>query len=125
GRDSPADTASSAGAATLQSVLDAARTGKLVLSGLGHLPVTLTIDQSSPATGQTVNLTWGAAGAQSCIASGGTNADGWAGSRGANGTYALTEQSGGQVIYSIRCVAANAAGWASVSVPCHFVPSSV
>jgi hypothetical protein len=122
---SNADTTSSTGAATLQSVLDAAKTGKLVLNGLGLLPVTLTIDQSSPVTGQMVNLTWSAAGAQTCTASGGTNGDGWAGPRGTSGTYALTEQSGSEVTYSIQCTAPNRAGSASVSVTWQFVPALV
>jgi hypothetical protein len=122
---STADTTSSTGAATLQSVLDAAQTGKLVNSGLGLLPVTLTISQSNPQTGQIVNLTWSAPGAQSCTASGGLSGDGWAGSRSANGTYALTEQSGSQVTYSIRCTAANQVGAASVNVSWQFVPAVV
>jgi hypothetical protein len=122
---STADTTSSTGAATLQSVLDATKTGKLVLGGLGLLPVTLAIDQSNPMTGQTVNLTWSAPGAPTCTASGGMNGDGWAGSRSVSGTYALTEQSGGQVTYSIRCTAANQVGLASVTVTWQFVPASV
>jgi hypothetical protein len=122
---STADTTSTTGAATLQSVLDAAGTGKLVISGTGLLPVTLTIDQSYPFTGQTVNLTWSAPGAQTCTASGGVNGDGWAGARSASGTYALTEQSGSQVSYSIRCTASDQVGSASVSVTWQFVPAVV
>jgi hypothetical protein len=122
---STADTTSSTGAATLQSVLDAAKTGTLVLGGLAMLPVTLTIDQSSPVTGQTVNLKWSATGAQTCTASGGTSEDGWAGTRGANGTYAFTEASGSPVTYFIRCTAASQVGLASVTVPWQFVPASV
>jgi hypothetical protein len=122
---STADTTSTTGSATLQSVLDAANTGKLVNDGVGFLPVTLTINQSSPQTGQTVNLTWSAPGAQSCTASGGLSGDGWAGPRGASGTAGLTEQSGSQVTYSISCTAANQAGAASVTVTWQFVPASV
>jgi hypothetical protein len=122
---STADTTSTTGSATLQSVLDAANTGKLVNDGVGFLPVTLTIDQASPQTGQTVNLTWSAPGAQSCTASGGLSGDTWAGSHGASGTVGLTEQSGSQVTYSISCTAANQAGAASVTVTWQLVPAVV
>jgi hypothetical protein len=122
---STADTTSTTGTATLQSVLDAAKTGKLVNGGIGLLPVTLTLSQNSPQTGQIVNLTWSAPGAQSCTASGGLSGDGWAGSRSANGTYALTEQSGSQVTYSIRCTATDQVGSASVNVSWQLVPAVV
>jgi hypothetical protein len=122
---STADTTSTTGAATLQSVLDAARTGNLVAGGVGRLPITLTIDQSNPATGQILNLTWNAAAAQTCTASGGLSGDGWAGSRGASGTYALTEQSGGPVTYSISCTASDQVGYAAATVAWQLVPASV
>ena len=122
---SNADTTSSTGTATLQSVLDATNTGKLVDGGMGFLPVALTINQTSPSTGQPVSLTWNAPGAQSCTASGGLSGDGWAGSLAASGTIALTEQTGGEVAYTIRCTAANQVGSASVSIDWQFVPASV
>jgi hypothetical protein len=122
---STSDTTSTTGAATLQSVLDAARTGRLVQSGLGLLPVTLSVDYGYPGTGQTINLTWSASGAQGCTASGGLTGDGWAGSRGASGTYALTEQSAGQAMYSIRCTAAGQIGSAAVTVNWQFVAAFV
>jgi hypothetical protein len=122
---STADTTSSTGSTTLQSVLDAANTGQRVISGVGRLPVTLTIDQIGPGTGQMVNLTWSAPGAQTCTASGGLNGDGWAGSRGANGTYTLTEQSGGQVIYSMRCTASGRVGSSAVTVTWQLLPAFV
>jgi hypothetical protein len=120
--NSTADTTSLTGSATMQTVLDAANTGKLVNGGVGFLPVTLTIDQLSPQTGQTVNLTWSAPGAQSCTARGGLSGDGWAGSRGASGTVGLTEPSGGQVSYSISCTTATQAGSAFVTANWQFVP---
>jgi hypothetical protein len=120
---STADATSGTGTATLQSALDAAGTGKLVLGGIGVLPVTLTIDQSSPQTGQTANLTWSAPGAQSCTASGGLSGDGWAGARSASGTFGLTEQTGSQVRYSISCSAPGQTGSASVSVTWQLVPA--
>jgi hypothetical protein len=122
---STVDTTASTGGATLKSVLDAANTGNLVVAGVGRLAVTLSVDQGSPGTGQTLNLTWNAPGAQACTASGGMDGDGWAGSRVASGNYALTEQSAGQVTYSIRCTAAGQIGGAAVTVDWQFVPVAV
>ncbi|HTV50653.1 MAG TPA: hypothetical protein VME21_05665, partial [Steroidobacteraceae bacterium] len=123
--DSTADTTSTTGATTIQSVLDAAKTGQLVVGGVQSLAVTFTVDQSNPETGQTANLTWSAPGAQSCTASGGLSGDGWAGPRGASGTYGLTEQSGGQVTYSILCTAGDQVGSVSVTVAWVLVPALV
>ena len=99
--------------ATLQSVLDAANTGKVVMDGAGVLPITLTLDQSgSLFTGQTLTLTWSAPGAQSCTASGGMSGDGWAGTRSASGSFQLTEQDGGDAVYSLQCSATGRIGTA-------------
>ncbi|MGH8219038.1 MAG: hypothetical protein ACREUT_10810 [Steroidobacteraceae bacterium] len=122
---STSDTTSTTGSATFQSVLDAAGTGKLVIDGLGPLPVTLTVDQSIPSTGQMVHLAWNALGAQTCTASGGFMGDGWGGSLGASGTLSLTEQGGGPINYSLRCSASGEIGWASVTVYWQFVPAFV
>jgi hypothetical protein len=122
---STADTTSTTSSATLQSVLDAAHTERLVANGIASLPVTLTINQTSPQTGQIVNLTWNAPGAQGCTASGGLSGDGWAGSMAASGTVALTEATGSQVTYTIRCTAANQIGLAFLTVTWQFVPASV
>jgi lysyl endopeptidase len=122
---SDADTSSSTGTVTLQSVLDAANTGKLVNGGIGSLPIAFTVNQTSASTGEAVSLTWSAPGAQSCTASGGLSGDGWEGSMGASGTIALTEQTGGEVAYGIRCTGASQVGSASVSIDWQFVPASV
>ena len=123
--NSNADTTSSTGAATLKSVLDAANTGSLVTGGAGKLSVTLNADQSSAGTGQTLNLTWSAPGAQTCTASGGESGDGWTAAQAASGTYALTEQSAGQVTYSISCTAAGQIGFATVTVDWQLIPAFV
>jgi hypothetical protein len=124
---STADTTSTTGSATLQSVLDAAGTGKLVQDGVGILPVTLTTtpNNSSIFTGDTLTLTWNAAGATSCTASGGASGDGWAGSRAASGSFQLTEQAGAQLTYGLACSAAGLAGNASVTVNWQFIPVGV
>jgi hypothetical protein len=123
--NSTADTTSSTGGATLKSVLDAANTGSLVSGGVGRLAVTLSADQSTPGTGQTLNLTWNAPGAQNCTASGGESGDGWTAAQVASGSYALTEQSAGQVTYSISCTATGRIGSATVTVDWQLVPAFV
>jgi hypothetical protein len=114
-----ADTTSSTGSATLQSVLDAAKTGQLSIGGVGILPVTLTSssqDVSSVLTGQTITLSWNAPGAQSCTAGGGLSGDGWTGPQASSGTFQLTEQSGANVSYTLHCIASGMAGNATVPV---------
>jgi len=107
---SNADTTSTTGTATLQSVLDAANTAKLSFDGIAFLPITFATNLTDAQTGQAVSLTWDAPRAQSCTATGGLGGDGWAGTVGASGTVALTEGSGGQVTYTIRCTAPQP-GW--------------
>lgn len=123
--NSTADTSSSTGTTTLKSVLDATNTGSLVIGGFGNLSVTLTADQSSLYTAQKLNLTWNAASAQSCTASGGGSGDGWAGTRAASGTFALTEQSPGSVTYSIHCTSGGLIGAATVTVSWQAPPPPV
>jgi hypothetical protein len=119
------DTTSSTGSTTLQSALDAAKTGQLVTTGAGCLPIALSVDRSSPGTGQSINLTWSAPKGQACTASGGLSGDGWIGSHGASGTLALTEQSAGQVIYVIHCTGPGLIGSASVTVTWQLIPAVV
>lgn len=122
---SDADTTSSTAGATLQSILDAANTGKLVIGGIALLPVTFTSSLTNAQTGQLVSLTWSAPGAQSCTATGGLSGDGWAGPQAASGTIAVTEQTGSDVTYTIRCAAANQVGVASLTIDWQYVPASV
>ncbi|MFO1402816.1 MAG: hypothetical protein U1F11_10645 [Steroidobacteraceae bacterium] len=117
------DSTSSTGNSTLRTVLDAGGTGRLVEDGVALLPVTLTADKSGASTGDPLTLTWQAPGADSCTASGGSAGDDWAGTRGTAGSFALTEQAGGGVTYTIRCTAAGAAGVASLYVVWQLVPA--
>ncbi len=123
---STADTTSTTSPATLQSVLDSAKTGNLTVAGAGSLPVMLSSTTSGGAdiaTGALLTLTWSAPGAQSCTASGGLGGDGWAGARAASGTYQLTEQAGGSVIYSMSCTGNGQIGAAAAAtVSWVFVP---
>jgi hypothetical protein len=101
---------------TLQSVLDPGGTGTLVMEGIGRLPVTLSADQSSPTTFDTLTLAWGVAAAQSCTASGGVAGDGWAGVKPVSGTAKLVNYAGGQVSYSLTCTGVGLKGVSTVSV---------
>ncbi len=113
---STADATSSTGGTTIQSLLDPAGSGKLVLSGTANLPTTLTADQSTLTTFDTLTLTWNAPGAQSCVATGGASGDGWAGTKPASGTAKLVNYAGGNVMYSLSCSASGLAGSASTTV---------
>jgi hypothetical protein len=110
---SSADSSSTTGNATLQSVLDAAGTGKLVFAGTAIQPVTLSINYSEPQTGVAETLGWSAPGAQSCTASGGLSGDGWAGPRPTSGTFMLTEQTPGAVTWTLVCTGPGTIGYAS------------
>ena len=117
--NSTADTTSSTGSTTLQSVLDSAHTGKLVMDGGASLAVSLTASSagiSNVITGQMITLTWSAAGSSSCTALGGLGGDGWTGTLPVNGSLQLTEQAGGNVTYSLACTAGGHLGGAAVTV---------
>jgi hypothetical protein len=123
--NSTADTTSTTGSVTLQSVLDAANTGQLSTNGTEFIPITLNINQLSPQTGESVTLTWSAPGAQSCTASGGLSGDGWAGTVSGSGSVTLTEQTGGSVTYSLSCTGAGIRGSTSLTVTWQLIPGSV
>jgi len=121
---STADTTSSTGSVTLQSVLDAAKTGKLSIGGVGILPVTLASSNQGGgvSTGQVITLSWNAPGAQSCTAGGGLSGDGWTGAQATSGTLQLTEQVGANVKYTLHCIAGGMAGNAELLVSWTYVP---
>ena len=122
---STADSTSTTASTTLQSVLDPGGTGALVLDGVGILPVTLTADQSSLTTFNSLTLSWNATGARSCTASGGVAGDGWAGAKPASGTAKLLNYTGGQVTYSLSCAGPGLRGTASVNVGWIYVAPSI
>ena len=113
---SNADATSSTGGATLQSVLDPDGAGKLVNSGYGNMPISLSVDNNGPTTFQTATLSWNVPGAQSCTAGGGLAGDGWSGAQPAAGSAHIGEVAGGAVTYSITCTAGNRVGHASITV---------
>jgi hypothetical protein len=121
---STADTTSTTGSTTLQSVLDPDNTGEMTVSGFGLTPITLSVDNSGPALGQTLTLSWNVAGATSCTAAGGESGDGWAGTYGASGVVSLTEFTPGEVPYSLTCAIGNLEGHATTSVYWNFVAAT-
>jgi len=102
---STADPKSTTGSVTLQSVLDPAHTGKLVMDGQTQPPfVSLTTSVgTNPQTGFFIHLFWNTKRATSCTASGGGTGDGWAGPQGLSGDVPLTNYDGGDVEYSLTC----------------------
>lgn len=122
---STADTTSSTGTVTLQSVLDPAHTGALVNDGLAVLSVTLTTSQQAPTTLNSITLSWGATGATSCTAAGGASGDGWAGAKAGSGSATIANYGGGQITYSIACTGPGLKGSASVDVNWTYTAPSV
>jgi hypothetical protein len=110
---------------TLRSVLDAANTGQTVTSGYGILPAPVTLASSTPSQNsyQLITLTWSAPGAQTCTATGGLSGDGWTGTLPASGSLQLTETTGGQVTYGVRCTAGTLIGNATTAVTWTLLPA--
>jgi hypothetical protein len=113
---STADSTSTTGTVTLQSILDPINTGQLTNDGAGTIPVTLNASTTSPTTFQTLTLTWNVAGAQSCTASGGVSGDGWAGAKPISGSTTINNYTGGQINYTLTCSSGNSSGTSTVSV---------
>jgi hypothetical protein len=120
-----ADTTSTTGSTTLQTVLDAAGTGKLVIDGAGILPVALSANQLQPTSFDTISLSWSAPGATACTATGGVAGDGWAGAKTASGTMSVANVAGGGVTYSLKCSAPNLTGHAQVNVQWLFIAAQI
>jgi len=108
---STADTTSTTGDRTLQSVLDPTNTGKMVIDGFALMPVTLTADTSFLRTDQQLTLSWNVPGALSCTASGG-----WNGTRGASGSVKVGSLTGGHIEYVLSCQTSDHVGQAVVAV---------
>ncbi|HEY0341521.1 MAG TPA: hypothetical protein VGC34_11995, partial [Steroidobacteraceae bacterium] len=121
---STADTTSTTGDVTLQAVLDPDNTGRMSVTGFGLTPITVTVDDTGPALGDTVTLSWNVDGAQSCIASGGTPGDGWAGARAATGALPITNFTPGYTTYSLSCNIGALQGHGSVSVYWNFIAAT-
>jgi hypothetical protein len=66
-------------------------------------PPSLQASPTGAQVGQSVLLTWSSMDGSSCTASGGTDNDGWAGSRAASGSFQLRETAAGNYTYALSC----------------------
>jgi len=87
--------------------------------------VTLTAKPTQAPVRQPVALAWVSENANSCVASGGTAGDGWAGTRPTTGEATVTSGATGAVQYAIRCTAGPLPGEATVSVRYEAAPPTV
>ena len=120
---STADTTSTTGNVTLQSVLDPDDTGQMVMPGFGLTPITLSAAAASAALGQPILLSWNVTGAQTCTASGGSANDGWRGIYSGTGSIQVTGFTPGYAVYTLTCASGNLQGHASAQVFWKFVPA--
>jgi lysyl endopeptidase len=104
---STADTSSSTGTTTLQSVLDPGNTGTLTTPSAAVEAIALNASTDSLSFGASVLLSWNVAGALQCTATGGISADGWSGTVATSGTQSVSEAAAGSVAYSLTCTFAN------------------
>jgi hypothetical protein len=100
---STADTTSTTGSTTLESVLDPGNTGTAVVPSLVATALNFSASPLILQTGNTSVLSWNVAGASQCHAGGGINGDGWAGTLPASGTQSVIESAGGNTTYSLSC----------------------
>lgn len=102
-------------------------TGGLTLVS-GGVPIIVPLSSSSPLsdsikasattvmTGSPVTLTWAFAAGATCLATGGSAADGWTGTLAASGNKAVTESAAGTYTYGITCTAGSQTQSAQVAV---------
>ena len=118
---STADATSSTGNVTLQSVLDPANSGKMLIDGFSLMPVSLTADTAFLRTDQELTLTWNAPDALACTASGGQTGEGGAGARSPSGAIKVGSSAGGHVDYRLSCRTADHEGSTTVGVDWTYV----
>ncbi len=120
---STADPKSTTGQTTLQTVLDPANTGTLVVDGVpAPLSASLQSSNTEPNAGSPVTLTWSTPTGSTCTAAGGIAGDGWGGAVAASGTQTVVEFVGGGVTYSISCTNGNQRSIGQVTVNWIAVP---
>jgi len=100
---STADSTSSTGSASLQSVLDPQHAGALVVGTMPAASMSFTSSTYSLALGSVATLTWNAPGASQCVASQGSTGDGWGGGLPSSGSQQITETTASAVDYYISC----------------------
>jgi hypothetical protein len=101
--NSTADTTSSTGPVTIQSVLDPHNTGLQTVNSAPAATVTFTASTYSLQVNTTVTLTWNAPGATQCTPNGGVAGDGWGGNLPGSGSQQIAESAASIVIYELTC----------------------
>jgi lysyl endopeptidase len=101
--NSTADTTSTTGIATLKSVLDPTGTGTVVTASLPVENIQLVASGTTASDGNSIQLTWSAANATQCTASGGASGDGWTGQLAASGTSNINETQSTLITYGLSC----------------------
>jgi hypothetical protein len=86
------------------------------LVSVGKPTVSLVATPTSVGFGEATKLTWTSAFASSCTASGGSNSDGWCGSKSTAGGAYITETASGSYSYSLTCGTGAVTAKASVMV---------
>jgi hypothetical protein len=100
---STADTSSTTGSVTLQSILDPNDTGTLVVANISAPTLTFTASTYNAVNGTAIQLTWSAPNATACTAEGGVVGDGWSGALAASGSQSVSETAANSVGYFLRC----------------------
>jgi probable HAF family extracellular repeat protein len=85
------------------------------LTGTGTISVALTTSAPTTLVGTAVTLTWAAPGT-TCIATGGSTADGWTGNLPGSGSTSVTESAAGRYTYGVTCTGGGQTGTAQVTV---------
>lgn len=101
--NSTADSTSTTGQATLESVLDPANSGTLVVASMPAASISFTSSTYGTTVGSTAELSWNAPSATACSASGGTGSDGWTGALSASGSQQVSESAPSIVTYLLTC----------------------
>jgi probable HAF family extracellular repeat protein len=86
------------------------------LTGIAPIQVTLSSSASATMTGVPVKLTWTLSPGTSCMATGGSAADGWTGTFKASGSQSVTESTAGTYPYGLSCTAGSQAKSTQTSV---------
>jgi lysyl endopeptidase len=101
--NSTADTTSSTGTKTLQSVLDPANTGVAVVASIPAESIAFSATPTVVSDGAQAALDWNAPNATQCTAGGGVSGDGWTGTLNPSGSQSITESISSEVTYTLSC----------------------
>jgi probable HAF family extracellular repeat protein len=88
----------------------------IALAGTAPVNVSLSASSSSVTAGTPFTLSWSVSAGASCMATGGTAADGWSGAFSGSSSRSVTEAAVGDYLYGLTCSADNQNGQAQVPV---------